>query len=228
MVPVNAPPRPAPPTIAPIQSRGSEVAAMLAMKSTMPATMASPPAKTRRCGLSFERASAAAPPAPCSAKAARPPATGLPMPNLRRRIVGISPRNSADTSQAAISDGSVTANTVRAAGGTETCGRSEAMVPGLRVAVSGVKIAKTSAISMTAARMIHTVAAADDDPGQGLAPGRGQLKNRRAERAGGRGGRDPLDDTGRDDPADRGRDQKHQHGHEFEGERADEQRTAAD
>src|ERR1700753_4459790 len=85
------------------------------------------------------------------------------MPNLRRRIVGISPRNSADTSQAAISDGSVTANTVRAAGGTETCGRSEAMVPGLRVAVSGVKIAKTSAISMTAARMIHTVAAANEE-----------------------------------------------------------------
>ena len=85
------------------------------------------------------------------------------MPNFRRRIVGISPRNSADTSHAAISDGSVTANTLRAAGGTETCGRSEAMAPALRAAVSGVKIAKTSAISMTAARMIHTIAAADDE-----------------------------------------------------------------
>ena len=136
---------------------------MLAMKSTMPATMAIPPAKTRRWGFIFDRASATAPPAPCSAKAARPLTAGLSMPNFRRRIVGISPRNSADTSHAAISDGSVTANTLRAAGGTETCGRSEATAPGFRAAVSGVKTAKTSAISMTAARMLHTVTAADDE-----------------------------------------------------------------
>ena len=61
MVPVNAPPRPDPGGDRADPEQRQRPAVMLAMNRAVPATIASPPPKTRRWGLIFDRASASAP-----------------------------------------------------------------------------------------------------------------------------------------------------------------------
>src|SRR3954463_11010947 len=133
--------------------------------ATVPAT---PPAKIRapttraRPGAAPRIASEPRTPVPFSAKIRSPPARWLLTPNTSTSNDGPREAYRPPSAQVATRTGRATTNGRRCAGGTCTCGRSEASAPGSRGDVSGSRnTVPTDARTNTAVRTAKTQSVGD-------------------------------------------------------------------